>query len=302
MDEVLLTKSEQRCFDILLEKSGKITSRDEIAQSVWQNRWLEKYSDWQIDRLIYLLRKKLPKKYSIKTLRNSGYILLSKGVSIPKLKTSKVKGTQPTDSYLEYMNNPKNKRKVLKDMYKSINFKLSPKKILVVNSYSYDNVDSTYKKFPNSEVYFSNFDARALKLHQEEIEKLSLEKVYTAFDDIRNSIFKDNFFDLVINDFRLNFNLTNKQNIATIENIYRILKKGGFAAVSVVIDPRYKDNRINKDKPYHFEAEEGLVRKCFTSAYYEKLFANSGFKIIKEFDIENGKKWKPEFRRFLLQK
>ena len=75
MDDVEFTRSEQHVYHILLQKSGMIVTRDEIAQSVWGERWLSKYSDWQIDRLIYLVRHKLPSGQSIKTLRNSGYVL-----------------------------------------------------------------------------------------------------------------------------------------------------------------------------------------------------------------------------------
>jgi len=301
MNEVILTKSEQRAFDILFQKSDKITSRDEIAQSVWGNSWLEKYSDWQIDRLIYLLRKKIS-GYKIKTLRNSGYILTKDGINIPEIETSKVEGTLPTLNYLEYMNNPKNKRKTIRDLFKAMNFNLKANKILAINSYSYDNIDALYQKYPKSLVYFSNFDKRALKLHQDRIENLNIRNFSTVFDDIRNSVFKDNFFDLIINDFRLNFNANNKQNIQALKNMHRILKPNGKVLVSIVIDPRYKDNETRKDKPYTFAAEEGLMRKCFTIAYYKKLFTNCGFKIKKEFDIDGGKKWNLKYKRYLLIK
>lgn len=297
--KIVLTKSEQKAFDIMLEKSDLITTRDEIAQSVWGNSWTQKYSDWQIDRLIYLLRKKLPKNFKIKTLRNSGYILTKSEINISKLTSPRVVGTLPTTSYLEYMNNPKNQRKVLSDLFKAIKISKKINHLLVVNSYSFDNVDAVYKNLKVNNVYFSNFDNRALKFHQEEIEKLDLDNYSTVYDDIRNSIFKNNLFDLIINDFRLNFNTSDKQNILAMKNIYRILKNGGLALISVVIDTRKKTNRIT---PWRFKAQENLERLCFTPEYYYSLFKTVGFKKIKEFDIDNGKKWNPQYKRYLLTK
>ncbi len=317
MIEQLLTKEEQLTFDILIQKSGKITTRDEIAQSVWGVNWLSKYSDWQIDRLIYLLRKKLPSNYYIKTLRNSGYVLIQNGIIIPQAKTIKVEGILPLLSYLQYMNNKKNKRKVLKDLFKSIvnekliDFITKAKIVLVINSYSYDNIDAISRYLKPKHLYFSNFDKRALKIHEERIDELKLTNFHTVFDDIRDSIFKNNFFDLVINDFRLNFNTSNVQNIKTVKNIFRILKPKSYAFISVVIDPRYESLKFginqenaptNKDKPWAFKAEENLTRFCFTVPYYKKLFTDVGFKIVKEFDLQKGKKWVPCYRRFLLKK
>ena len=146
-------------------------------------------------------------------------------MKIPKFPKYKVPGTHPTEKYLEYMNNPKNPRKVLKDLFKSIKLNKKYKNVLIINSYSYDNVGSVNSNLKNlSCVYFSNFDGRALKLHRDEIENLKLNKFSTVLDDIRDSVFKDKLFDLVINDFRLNFNINNSQNIKAMENIFRILK------------------------------------------------------------------------------
>jgi len=309
--DTILTKSEQKAFDILVKKSGIITSRDDIAQAIWGELWLQKYSDWRIDRLIYLLRQKIQSSYKIKTIRNSGYVLFNSEVDIPHLSENKVQGIMPTQTYLEYMNNSENPRKVLEDLFNSIKIEGSPKNIIVINSYSCDNINTMSKYFKKSHVYFSNFDQRALDIHQERIEKLGLINFYTAHDDIRNSVFKDNYFDLVINDFRINFNTSDSQNIAAMKNMYRISSSNSQALISVVVDPRYESNKFgenqdraptNKDKPWTFSAQENLTRFCFTIPYYKRLFKQTGFKIIKEFDIDNGKKWNPPYRRFLLQK
>lgn len=297
MDQ-LLTKSEQKVFDLLLQRSDSIVPRDDIAKAVWGPNWLDRYSDWEIDRLIYLIRHKLPTKYSVKTLRNSGYILLTTEKTIPNFKLEKVEGILPTKDYLEYMNNTKNPRKVLSDLFKTIEISQKFKKILVINSYSYDNVDTMAKKYPDSEVFFSNFDKRALKIHEDRINELKLSKFRIDEDDIRKSIFNNNLFDLVINDFRLNFNTSDKQNIDTINNIYRILKPNGKSIISVVISPSSKTIKQSK----HFVSEENLVRPCYSVEYYKKLFTKQGFLIEKEFDQENGKKWNPPYARFILHK
>ncbi|KKP47002.1 MAG: hypothetical protein UR39_C0006G0049 [Candidatus Woesebacteria bacterium GW2011_GWA1_33_30] len=299
MNNLVLTKSEQKTFDLLLQKSDLVVNRDEIAQAVWGENWLSKYSDWQIDRLIYLLRNKLPSNYKIKTLRNSGYILSNSDVIIPQTKINIVEGTLPTHEYLEYMNNTKNKRKVLKDLFKSIKLNRQYKNVLVINSYSFDNVASVNKNLPKTSVFFSNFDSRALKLHQNEIEKLKLNKFSTVLDDIRDSVFKDKLFDLVINDFRLNFNTSNDQNVKTMQNIFRIIKNNGQVIISVVIDPR---NKSTRSAPWKFRAEENLTRLCYTPRYYGNLFKKTGFKILKEFDQKNGSKWNLPYKRYLLTK
>lgn len=301
MKNIILTKSEQKTFDTLLEKSGMICSRDEIAQSVWGNQWLSKYSDWQIDRLIYLLRKKLSSQYKIKTLRNSGYILEKKGVIIPQMPKPQAAGTLPTRDYLEYMNDPKNPRKVLKDLFAA--FGPAPKKagsILVINSYSLDNIDSANKWVDkNCEVYFTNFDESALAIHRNRAQELRLNNFHIIYDDIRDSLLKDGAFDLIINDFRLNFNTSDKQNVQAMQSINRLLTPNGRVLISVVIDPRDKSGRLKI--PWTFIAQEDLRRFCFTPTYYERLFVQTGFKIVKEFDTEAGKKWNPPYRRFLLK-
>jgi DNA-binding winged helix-turn-helix (wHTH) protein len=308
---MLLTKQEQKTYDLLALKSGKIVSRDEIAQTIWGELWLKKYSDWRIDRLIYTLRQKAGGRFKLKTIRNSGYVLITDGVTIEAEPEIKVAGTLPTKSYLEYMNNPENPRQVYKNLFAAAKPLPNAKKILAVNSYSFDNVDSLKKYYPHSEVYFSNFDSRALKLHEERMRILKLSGFHSVYDDIRQSIFKDSFFDLVINDFRLNFNSNNKQNKEAVSGMYRILKAGGTVLISLVVDPRFESEKyglnqekapVNKDKPWNFVAQEGLTRKCFTVPYYKKLFADTGFKNIEEFDIDNGKSWTPPFRRFKLTK
>jgi DNA-binding winged helix-turn-helix (wHTH) protein len=300
------TKEESKTLEALVQKSDSVVSRDEIAQAIWGQNWLKRYSDWQIDRLIYLVRRKLSSAYTIKTIRNRGYVFISNKSTIPHIPTPRVEGTTPTQSYLEYMNNPQNPRKVLFDLFSAAKREQilpkikKTKLILVVNSFSADNVEAAAKVFPGSEVYFSNFDSRALALHQNQIDKLSLPLFHTTYDDLRHSRLADSTFDLIINDFRLNFNTTHLQNQLATGNIFRLLKTKGQVIISVVIDPRHKALRFYQ--PWTFQAQEGLTRFCFTTVYYQKLFQDCSFKIVADFDQKNGRLWRPSYRRFLLQK
>ena len=64
-----LQASEVKVLAALEAKLNQICSRDEVAQSLWGKAWVEKYSDWMIDTIIYRLRHKLKVGYEIKTLR-----------------------------------------------------------------------------------------------------------------------------------------------------------------------------------------------------------------------------------------
>ncbi|MEA3355511.1 MAG: winged helix-turn-helix domain-containing protein, partial [Patescibacteria group bacterium] len=323
------TLSESKIINHLFSNQNQICSRDEIAQSLYGNNWMEKYSDWNIDTLIHHIRKKLDSSWTLKTIRNRGYLLTQSSFTLPKkTPTSPVPGTHPTKAYLDYMNNPKNQRQTIHNLLFALNkekltrhltnfLKTDPHPaILVINSYSHDNIDTlhSYAKatFKNSiPIYFTNSDDRALELHRQKAQKLNLHHLVTLYDDIRYSRLQTNSFSTVINDFRLNFNTTHKQNQQAMKHTYRILKPKGFVLISVVIDNRYESSRfgsnqqkapLNHHKPWVFIAQEKLQRNCFTVPYYQELFKKANFKIIKQFDIDNGKAWQPSFRRFLLKK
>lgn len=62
----------------MLSKKEEIVSRDEVAKSIWDENWTEKYSDWAIDKLMHEIRKKLrlsKTNYNIETINGKGYIL-----------------------------------------------------------------------------------------------------------------------------------------------------------------------------------------------------------------------------------
>lgn len=64
---------------LLVDNPGKVVGKDQLAQAIWKDQAVEKYSEWAIYKLISRLRAKLvdlglPAK-SIKTLRNRGFLL-----------------------------------------------------------------------------------------------------------------------------------------------------------------------------------------------------------------------------------
>ena len=338
-----LTETESKILNVLMTNGQNIANRDIIAKAIWGEEWLEKYSDWMIDTEIYNLRKRLKNVYKIVTVRNKGYKLIKKGVvateNSPEEKlTDSQKALLPHFFYIEYMNNPKNIRKTLYDLFKSLGKQIqkslktrflrrSEIKILIINSYSADNVDAaknwTRSLFKNKKVdiFFSHYDRRSIEIHQKRIDLIKANNIFTIFDDIKNTKLKPRSFDIVINDFRLNFNSNHSQNVSSVKNTKEILKTDGISLISVVVDARYESQRygkdqekapVNKNKPWIFESVEKLPRFCFTVPYYKKLFKILGFKVIKEFDIEEGKKWLKHFktnpdrgltyRRFLLAK
>jgi DNA-binding winged helix-turn-helix (wHTH) protein len=54
-----LSPTEIRIYKYMSTNSQKLLSRDEIAKQMWGNAYLEKYSDWAIDKAISRLRKKI---------------------------------------------------------------------------------------------------------------------------------------------------------------------------------------------------------------------------------------------------
>lgn len=54
-----LSKREKRILVNLLKSDGKILSRDALAEIIWKDDVLDKYSEWAIDKAISRIRKKL---------------------------------------------------------------------------------------------------------------------------------------------------------------------------------------------------------------------------------------------------
>lgn len=315
------TNEEASIMRLLWENQESVCEREDVAVAVWGSEWSNKYSDWGIDALISRLRKKLTGNWHIITIKGRGYMLASKNKpsSAPQLALSRgslvqeiVGSIYPSDEYIAYMNDQTRVRKVYKDLFSSVQKEQVVKRannvqrILCVNSYSYDNVDSIIEftkenKWKGVKVYFVHYDPRAIEMHSARIKELGAESyIESLYDDIRESKMRDGIFDLVINDFRLNFNQNDFQNKSTMCHVNRILKENGVALISTVVDGKYENSRygidqekapINASKPGMFQADELLVRRCWSVPYYRQLFEKSGFKSPLEFDVAGGRKW-----------
>lgn len=343
LSEKEFTGDEAKVMRLMWSKQESVCEREEIAAALWGENWSEQYSDWGIDALMSRLRKKIAYNWQILTIKGRGYMLVSStkpskapqtALNHTELVSEVVGSIYPSDEYLKYMNDPKRVRKVYSDLFLAMqkegiaNPKM-PVKILCVNSYSYDNVDSIVEwikanKWEGAKVYFAHYDPRAVEMHQARIKELGVQSyIESHYDDMRDSKMKDSTFDIVINDFRLNFNQNDKQNRDMMGHIDRVLKDKGVALVSTVVDGKYEnvhygidqvDAPINANNPGLFQADEHLVRRCWSVPYYRQLFKKTGFIKIKEFDIEEGKRWGsesansinpwqgPYYRRWLLNK
>lgn len=338
------TPEEARVMRLLWSNQESVAEREEIAVALWGELWSEKYSDWGIDALMSRLRKKLASNWQIVTVKGRGYMLASslKPSTAPQIAlkqgdlVAEIAGSiYPSNEYLEYMNDAKRVRKVYKDLFLAMSKELrakiaiKPERILCVNSYSYDNVDSVVawvneNRWGGVKIYFSHYDPRAVEMHAARIKELAVsDYVESQYDDMRESKLKSSAFDIVINDFRLNFNQDDAQNKATVKHTCRILKSGGMAIFSTVVDGRYENAKygvdqelapVNANKPGMFQADEHLVRRCWSVPYYRQLFLKAGLGKITEFDIDEGKRWGssptltvnpwegPFYRRWLLSK
>jgi hypothetical protein len=66
--------------DLLLKKfflsnTDVLIARDDVASQMWGEDWRSRYSDWALDQAIYSVKKVLPRNYTLKTIRNRGYIV-----------------------------------------------------------------------------------------------------------------------------------------------------------------------------------------------------------------------------------
>lgn len=337
-----LTPYESRVLGALVNGCGAPVSRDAIGQAIWGANWYERYSDWTIDTHISHIRRKLPFGWEITIVRGMGY-RLQRGMNTVQLPKSHaqivhMRGIVPHQAYLSYMNDPTKVRKTLHDLFRATaasGLDRSIQKVigksptmLVIHSYSYDNVDALrdwlIRLIPDMSyhVYFSHTDERAYAIHRKRIEDIhASDSFHTIHDDIRETKIVSGSMGLVINDFRLNFNIGNGENIESMKGIHKVLRADGLALVSVVVDvrydhPRYGENQerapLHTSSPWTFVSDEGLERQCYPVPYYERLFEKTGFLVVKQFDVEEGKHWmrklhgnpmqSPSYRRFLLRK
>lgn len=73
----VLSKTETRIVQTMLEHPGTLITRDEVAHEIWGQETKEKYSEWAIDKAISRIRKKIgdterPNKHLI-TIKGKGF-------------------------------------------------------------------------------------------------------------------------------------------------------------------------------------------------------------------------------------
>jgi hypothetical protein len=197
--------------------------------------------------------------------------------------------------------------------------------ILAINSYSADNVDACLQMMSlqhlKAQLTWTHYDHRALELHHQRIQALHAIEAQVVADDIRSTHLMPNNYDLIINDFRMNLNDTDKQNQAMLDGMKLVIRNGGYALVSIVVDARYETQRYGKNQekapihsnsPWIFSGSEHYPRYCWPAPYYRQRFKKCGWEIVKEFDVDEGKKWvtqmrdiedtkSPHYRRWLLK-
>jgi hypothetical protein len=74
------TQQEFKVLAYFLEKQNELVTRDEVAKAMWGSLYYqEKYSDWAIDKIISVIRKKLQKigfdPENLQTIKKRGFIL-----------------------------------------------------------------------------------------------------------------------------------------------------------------------------------------------------------------------------------
>lgn len=75
---LFLSRDEAKLFDYLQHHINTIVTRETISQTLWQDIWEEKYSDWAIDQTIHRIREKLKmthSPYEIVTKKGEGFYL-----------------------------------------------------------------------------------------------------------------------------------------------------------------------------------------------------------------------------------
>jgi len=76
--QTTLTIKEEAAFELLKKHHGSVVSREMLADAIWGNDSVDKYSDWAIDQLIHRLKVKLmafDRTVLVKTVRGRGFVL-----------------------------------------------------------------------------------------------------------------------------------------------------------------------------------------------------------------------------------
>lgn len=161
-------------------------------------------------------------------------------------------------------------------------------------------------------------DPLVVEKHAQHIKKNYPEKNYkVTFGDMNELPFENSSFDLIINNFTVNFNIYERDDEKTISEIRRLLKpKQSICLFSVGVRRDYDDIKYGKDQElltarqindpgfFYVPSNKEIRRICLSVPYYTRLFDKYNFYHVK-FDVENGKnlflkETNISYRRFVL--
>lgn len=71
----VLSYSQKLIFDFLRNNKENVSSKEDIAKIMWEDGWLDKYSEWTIEKTISNIRRKLPSRFTLKSVYGKGYVL-----------------------------------------------------------------------------------------------------------------------------------------------------------------------------------------------------------------------------------
>ncbi len=129
------------------------------------------------------------------------------------------------------------------------------------------------RMFDPQKIFFVDIDKKLVELAKKNIKKFGFKKALIYNADISNMPFKDGSFDLII-DFSTTDHLKMAKLKKTIEEIYRVLKKKGFAIIYHLNSEYFNIKQWNYAYSKTFPS---YPRKLST---FEKLLGKK-FKIIK---------------------
>jgi len=139
-----------------------------------------------------------------------------------------------------------------------------------------------------SEIYAVDFSAKMLKYAEVKGKKYGLD-IKTVKADTAKLPLEDNFFDYGVCIAVLHCIETDKKRQKTLEEFYRVLKKGGKGLVSVWgrKSPRVK----NKPKETYVPWTSVGIKKRYTYLYdsgeLEKDLEKAGFEVIRSWERKN---------------
>lgn len=70
-----MSYSQRIIWGLLKENSGNIVSKEQIAKVIWGDLWLDKYSEWTIEKQISNIRRKMPSRYELENVYGKGYVV-----------------------------------------------------------------------------------------------------------------------------------------------------------------------------------------------------------------------------------